>query len=449
MDVWVLSEVDAASADAFLVAASEGGDSSYAGLIGNTGGGDRLLIIYDEAVFELQDGFELADLALGGGRAPLIAEFVLTEDGTTLLIAANHFHRKSAAKRLEQSQGFRDWVAQQSLPLITAGDFNFDFDVPSGPGNAAFDEFLLANILKWEKPEALVATNWSDGNGDGENDFNSVLDFVFSGGGAQQWLCEAEIIVQSGDFPDDHTTSDHRPVLATIDTSPSAPLAMEATTVRPTLRIASSRPSHAAMIELPARHAHVRAAALQHSAIAGSTADVGTLDAADFGRFEGDVVARWSPDGREMELVEDFAFIDRHNRRWTAPQGSVVNGASIPRVFWSVMGGPFSGEFRAASVVHDVYCDQQSASWQDVHRMFYDACRCGGVGLVKAKTMYYAVYHFGPRWGEEVMMASVPRDAELSEAQVAALEAYVKWQNPSLDDLETLPPLVLQSEDRP
>ena len=39
--------------------------------------------------------------------------------------------------------------------------------------------------------------------------------------------------------------------------------------------------------------------------------------------------------------------------------------------------------------------------WQEVHRMFHDACRCGGVGAAKAATMYYAVYQFGPRWTVE------------------------------------------------
>jgi hypothetical protein len=39
--------------------------------------------------------------------------------------------------------------------------------------------------------------------------------------------------------------------------------------------------------------------------------------------------------------------------------------------------------------------------------MFYEACRCGGVAVVTAKTMYYAVYHFGPRWRVEERRAIV------------------------------------------
>jgi Protein of unknown function (DUF1353) len=55
-------------------------------------------------------------------------------------------------------------------------------------------------------------------------------------------------------------------------------------------------------------------------------------------------------------------------------------------------------EYRNASVVHDVACDTRDHPWQDVHRMFYEACRAGGVGEQKAKLVYAAVYHFGPKW---------------------------------------------------
>lgn len=44
--------------------------------------------------------------------------------------------------------------------------------------------------------------------------YESVLDFVFAGGPAQQWRAQSEIVVAPGDFPDDTAKSDHRPVLA-------------------------------------------------------------------------------------------------------------------------------------------------------------------------------------------------------------------------------------------
>ena len=138
-----------------------------------------------------------------------------------------------------------------------------------------------------------------------------------------------------------------------------------------------------------------------------------------WGRFVGSVVARWHDDGRSMTLVEPFAYVDPRDDRWDAPAGAVVNGASIPRAFWSLVGGPFEGKFRDASVVHDVACETRSRAWQDVHRMFYEACRCGGVDAVTAKTMYYAVHHFGPRWRLEERKSVVAGRAVVERVAVA------------------------------
>jgi hypothetical protein len=155
-----------------------------------------------------------------------------------------------------------------------------------------------------------------------------------------------------------------------------------------------------------------------------------------WGRFDGRVVATWHEDGRNMTLTRPFAYVDPRETRWEAAAGSVVNGASIPRPFWSLIGGPFSGRFRNASVVHDVACETRDQPWRATHRMFYEACRCGRVAVVKAKTMYYAVHHFGPRWRIEerrTLVAGRPVVERIvhdetppppSAATVAAVERY-------------------------
>lgn len=172
--------------------------------------------------------------------------------------------------------------------------------------------------------------------------------------------------------------------------------------------------------------------------------------ASDWGRFEGEVVARWENDGRQMTLVEPFAYVDPRLARWPAAAGSSIDGASIPRAFWTVIGGPFAGEFRNASVVHDVACDVRDRPWRAVHRMFYEACRCGGVGGIKAKTMYYAVFHFGPRWHieerttfvagkphvEPVIRAEMP--APPTEADVAAIVNYFATHEVAAEDIPSL-----------
>jgi len=120
------------------------------------------------------------------------------------------------------------------------------------------------------------------------------------------------------------------------------------------------------------------------------------------GKFVGQVVAQWLDDGRKMKLVEPFQYIDPTGLSWDAPIGSVVDGASIPQVAWSVIGGPSEGKYRNASVIHDVACEQRLRPWPDVHRNFYYGMLASGVDENLAKTMYAAVYHFGPRWSLSV-----------------------------------------------
>lgn len=129
----------------------------------------------------------------------------------------------------------------------------------------------------------------------------------------------------------------------------------------------------------------------------------------DFGHFDGDPITKWNADGRTMTVLQDFTYQDAQGQRWIAPAGSVVDGASIPRVFWTLIGGPFEGKYRNASIVHDTECQTpHHHDWRSVHRMFYSACRAGGVGMIKSKILFSAVYHFGPRWVLPSKAAPIP-----------------------------------------
>ena len=116
------------------------------------------------------------------------------------------------------------------------------------------------------------------------------------------------------------------------------------------------------------------------------------------GHFEGDLVLKALPDGRNMQLTQSFNYIDSHNVAWPVPSGTVVDGASIPSAFWSIIGAPYTGKYRDASVIHDYYCETHSRHWKAVHKVFYDGMLARGVNPLQAKMMYLAVYRFGPRW---------------------------------------------------
>jgi hypothetical protein len=117
--------------------------------------------------------------------------------------------------------------------------------------------------------------------------------------------------------------------------------------------------------------------------------------------FEGEVRTEWlvhEGDDRQMRLLEAFAFVDDQGLRWEAAPGDVIDGASIPRFLWTISGSPFVGDYRRASVLHDVACQRRERPSKDVHRMFYDAMRAEGMSTDDAMKYYTAVRLFGPRW---------------------------------------------------
>lgn len=164
-----------------------------------------------------------------------------------------------------------------------------------------------------------------------------------------------------------------------------------------------------------------------------------------WGYYSGQVEARWENDGRNMTLLSELRYTDPDGVIWVAPAGSVVDGASIPRVLWSLMGGPFEGKYRNASVLHDVAYDQKSRPWKQCDRMFYNAMRCSGVGATEAKTMYYALYRHGRHWKRPRFSPSsavaedevVPRAMPVDEQEdIAATRDWIENAKPSLAQIE-------------
>jgi hypothetical protein len=102
-----------------------------------------------------------------------------------------------------------------------------------------------------------------------------------------------------------------------------------------------------------------------------------------------------------MELLEDFWFRDSHGKLWDAPKTSVVDGASIPRPLWALVGSPYTGDYRRASIVHDIACDQaghDQVARKAADRMFFEACREGGCSPWDAMVLYVGV-RIGAKWG--------------------------------------------------
>ena len=103
-------------------------------------------------------------------------------------------------------------------------------------------------------------------------------------------------------------------------------------------------------------------------------------------------------DGRNIKLLKEFVYVNPKRRRWTAPEGSIVNGSDIPEWMWSLGVSPLVGLHRYASILHDVYCVIRTRRSQEVHDMYYDACRAAGMSRRRALAFWKAVDVGGPRW---------------------------------------------------
>jgi hypothetical protein len=100
---------------------------------------------------------------------------------------------------------------------------------------------------------------------------------------------------------------------------------------------------------------------------------------------------------RNMQVVDDFTFTDRHDHVWRTPAGCIVDGASIPRALWTLVGSPYTGHYRRASVVHDKACEDAknapdpTAARLAADRMFFEACLAGGCKWFEAAYLYVGV----------------------------------------------------------
>jgi hypothetical protein len=173
-------------------------------------------------------------------------------------------------------------------------------------------------------------------------------------------------------------------------------------------------------------------------------------DLSKFGHFVGplDIELVNVNQGRMGKLLSPFAFVDPDGKVWTAPKGLLTDGASIPQALWSIVGSPWTGLYRNAAVIHDQYCDSHSEPWQAVHRVFYRGMLANGVGPIKAKIMYAAVYRFGPRW-DFVYTAKTCKDCAAvpyrvkaftpspSKREMEALKKEIEMTDPSIESIES------------
>jgi hypothetical protein len=101
-------------------------------------------------------------------------------------------------------------------------------------------------------------------------------------------------------------------------------------------------------------------------------------------------------DGRDVKVFTSVRFMDFDQTVYTIPDGFVSDGASIPQQAWSFVGGPLSGRYRRAAILHDYLLRHQIVSVDQAHAVFLRAMRADGVTEEQADLFYHAVV--GATW---------------------------------------------------
>ena len=117
-----------------------------------------------------------------------------------------------------------------------------------------------------------------------------------------------------------------------------------------------------------------------------------------YGVFHGKLQAELLDGAELMRLVSTFSYTNPSGKRTDVPAGYQWDGASIPRMFWRLVGHPFLSSYRRASLIHDWHCEHKDVPWRDAAADLYYACRLSGVPWWQARRVYAAVRRFGPKW---------------------------------------------------
>lgn len=99
-------------------------------------------------------------------------------------------------------------------------------------------------------------------------------------------------------------------------------------------------------------------------------------------------------DNDEMVVAEnfivEFKFDGRLYRVQLAP-GFKFDGASIPKWAWSIVGSPYTGKYRLATLVHDAFYKIKHGPRKLADDIMLHLMKSSGVGSIKANTIYRSV----------------------------------------------------------
>jgi hypothetical protein len=147
-----------------------------------------------------------------------------------------------------------------------------------------------------------------------------------------------------------------------------------------------------------------------------------------------------------IRLKEELLFRQTGGETWVVPANAIVDGRSMPKLFFSLIGHPFTSGFLKTAIIYDYAVKAKVRRWTDAQRMFVEGVVVEGVPTIEAKAMYMLLHATGSRWAVRWMSGCYGRchaaDSELEwrprvdDEQVIALVRWVRQEDPSLEAIE-------------
>jgi len=90
----------------------------------------------------------------------------------------------------------------------------------------------------------------------------------------------------------------------------------------------------------------------------------------------------------------DTLSYTHNNKEYIAKAGFITDGASIPRLFWALIGCPLRGKYVGSAIIHDATCTLWHLgviTRKEGDLLFLQMLKDNGVGFIKRNIMYLAV----------------------------------------------------------
>jgi hypothetical protein len=110
-------------------------------------------------------------------------------------------------------------------------------------------------------------------------------------------------------------------------------------------------------------------------------------------QFNGDIILEELDNG-SWKLQDDFSYYNDYIQV-TVKSNFTTDGASIPKVFWSVVGNPLENDLLKPSIIHDGLYTLMQLPRDKCDKLLKEMLLFNGTSKVKANLVYYAVRIFG------------------------------------------------------